>query len=121
MGVNAYHGSRGTRYGYIASMVAFDIDGKRHYRIASMAKRRRRMVSPGAEALAKVIKDRELSQGDVQRAVGVASGVVCKWLDGTKKPSAKHAVVLERVYGIPYSAWWPDEAVASEARTGSEG
>lgn len=69
-----------------------------------------RFVSRGAVALRRIAKQRGLSQGAIRKAVNVQPGVVTRWFSGERRPSARSAVELERLYGIKPELWWQDTA-----------
>jgi len=65
-------------------------------------------MNRGALSLRRVMKKLDLSQGDVQRAVSVQSGVVTRWVSGKRRPDAFRAAALQREYGISVHLWWED-------------
>lgn len=76
----------------------------------------------GACALRRAIDTRELTQGDVRRALGVASGMVTRWLSGDRKPGARNAAKIQKMYGVRLEWWWEDESDAEDppGKTGTD-
>ena len=62
------------------------------------------------------MRAREWSQGELRRHVGVAPGVVSRWLYGEKRPSAVWAARIEEVTGVPASAWGKEPSRATKRR-----
>jgi transcriptional regulator with XRE-family HTH domain len=71
---------------------------------------------PGAELLRRRLTDRGISQRGLEQRLGIASGLVNKWLSGERKPGRDLALALSRVLQIPVSAW-----TDAGARTGTDG
>jgi transcriptional regulator with XRE-family HTH domain len=68
------------------------------------------------------MRKRKLSQADVQRAVGVRSGVVTRWVRGLRKPGIRLAFIIERTYGIAVQSWLEDAPELVPVKgTGTEG
>lgn len=86
--------------------VVLDISGKRHH-YAGMPRKTNR----GAIALKRAMRRHKpaLSQGDVRREIGAPSGMVTRWLSGSRKPGREYAAKLAKSYGIKAESW--DEAV----------
>lgn len=78
--------------------------------------------SEGSQLLAAELEKRDWSQGDLQRKLGVASGLIGRWLHGEKRPGAVWASKIEEAVGIPASAWGREPRKRSAPkRTGTTG
>lgn len=60
--------------------------------------------SVGATLLRKRVSP-EITQGELAKALGVSQQAVSGWISGHSKPSRDRAVQIERLFGIPVSAW----------------
>jgi transcriptional regulator with XRE-family HTH domain len=47
----------------------------------------------------------ELRKRLQERGENVASGLICRWLDGTREPSLTRAALLEEILGVATSLW----------------
>lgn len=74
-------------------------------------------MNRGALALRAVMGRRKLTQAAVRDKVGVSSGVVTRWVRGTRRPSARMAQALRKLFGIRAELWLEDvdESGAVEA------
>jgi len=70
---------------------------------------------PGAELLRTRLTERKISQRQLEQRLGVASGLVSRWLNGERKPGRELALKLSSVLQIPVRSW--DEPLA---RTGTD-
>ena len=81
-------------------------------------------MTQGARLLAEALKASSptITQRKVERDLDVASGLVTRWLKGTRKPDIDAAVALERMFGIPPAAWTVEDPAAERvSATGTEG
>lgn len=62
-------------------------------------------MNRGAIALQRVMKKEKLSQGDVQRALGIDKGVVSRWVRGLRKPNTRNALELSKRFGVRMEQW----------------
>lgn len=70
----------------------------------------------GPEMLKAKLAERAWSQGDLERELGSADGLVSKWCRGIRTPGLEYALALERLLGIPAISW-----TTVESRTGTDG
>ena len=59
----------------------------------------------GARLLWKVLDERECSQLQLQRDLGVPAGVVNRLLYGERRPGLKMALLIEEKFDIPLTSW----------------
>lgn len=72
---------------------------------------------PAAELLAEALAREGWSQGELERRLDAADGSVSRWVNGKRGPGLKHALEIERMLGVPASAWTKSGADApSDAR-----
>lgn len=62
-------------------------------------------VSEGVRLLWLVMAEKGLTQEDVRNALGVARGVVSRWLYADRQPDLDSAVKMAAEYGIPTESW----------------
>lgn len=62
-------------------------------------------VNPGADALAKELDKRGMTQGALRRALGLSQGVVTRWLSGRQNPNLEYALRLEDEFGVNARLW----------------
>lgn len=62
-------------------------------------------ISRGAQLLAEVLQETGKTQGQLAREVGVDSGLVNRWVHGSRTPDRTRAVAVERILGIPVASW----------------
>lgn len=62
-------------------------------------------MAAGPDRLAAALKRADMTQNELERQLGVASGTASRWATGDRLPSLKHALELERLLGIPPEAW----------------
>lgn len=65
----------------------------------------------GARLLALAMEARKLTTWSLRKLLGCSSGLVSKWLDGSRLPGRKWAVQLQAHFGIPVSVWDEDDVV----------
>jgi hypothetical protein len=80
-------------------------------------------MSRGLQMLESVMRERELSRGDVARACGTGADVVSRWFSAQpprkpSKPSRSLSVKLEQLYGIPVPSW-DEPAESTETEQGA--
>lgn len=57
------------------------------------------------ERFTRALKSRGFTQGELARQLGVNSGVVCNWANGRRRPRLKFALQIQKILGLPVSAW----------------
>lgn len=55
--------------------------------------------------LVDALRVRGWSQGELERRLGVADGLVSKWTRGVRRPGLDYAFAIERLLGIPAALW----------------
>jgi len=69
----------------------------------------------GPKMLKRALARKGWSQGDLERELGAGDAVVSKWVNGVRTPGLEYALAIERLLGVPASAW------VESARTGTSG
>lgn len=64
----------------------------------------------GLDLLRAELEKRGWTQGRLARELGVDSGVVNRWVKGTRTPDLTGAVALQKKLGIPVVAWVEPDA-----------
>jgi len=57
-----------------------------------------------------------MKQTALERTLNVSVGTASRWLAGKKCPDVNHAVEIERMFGIPVSAWAEARKAAARRR-----
>lgn len=68
----------------------------------------------GARILRQKMAEKELSQGEVARRVGVGVDVVGRWLKEAHRPRGDKAELLEKEIGVPAGSWWQEPKPETE-------
>lgn len=64
------------------------------------------MAKPiGPALLRKALHDRGMKLAELERAINIANGTVCRWLSAEKRPDLDSAVAVEKLLGVPVDAW----------------
>lgn len=64
------------------------------------------MAKPiGPALLRKALHDRDMKLAELERAINIANGTVCRWLSAEKRPDLDSAVAVEKLLGVPVDSW----------------
>lgn len=63
------------------------------------------MRTLASDEVREALTRRGWSQRELQRQVGAADGLVCKWISGRRRPSLAFAASIEQLLGVPASHW----------------
>jgi transcriptional regulator with XRE-family HTH domain len=66
-----------------------------------------------AQRIEKVLSKRHLSQAELEQLAGLAKGRVSKWASGQGEPTARQALRIARVLGVPVE-WLADDTAPGE-------
>ena len=70
--------------------------------------------SRGAQLLNDALRARGMSFGELERELGIAAGMVSRWLSGERRASLRHALHIETLLGVAAAEWLqpPSDVVA---------
>lgn len=59
----------------------------------------------GPELFRAALKERGLTQNELERRIGVQPGTASRWSSGDRSPSLRHALAIQQELGVPPEAW----------------
>ena len=62
-------------------------------------------LDSGPDLLRAALGARSMSLADLQRKLGCSSGLISRWLAGTRTPGLEYALAMELLFGVPASSW----------------
>lgn len=69
----------------------------------------------GAKAFAVALAKSGLSQGELERRIGVTKGASTRWMQAVSRPSVHFALQLERLLGLDPAIWETSKEKKKEA------
>lgn len=60
--------------------------------------------------LSEALRARGMGFAELERELGIAAGMVSRWLSGERRASLRHALRIEELLGVPAAEWLNDPA-----------
>ena len=68
---------------------------------------------PGPILLSRRMSERQISQRQLEKTLGLSQGIVSRWLHGQRTPGLRAAIAIETLLDIPVTSWTCSAAAAS--------